>query len=52
MPFDELTVVNQNGEELTSWTDDDPKYQAEVLDVKVGCNITVAEVMIDWKKGE
>ena len=48
-PFDELVIVNRNGEELTSWIDDDPKYQAKVVDVKVGCNIVVAEVMIDLK---
>lgn len=46
--YDELTIVDRNGEERTMWVDDDPKYQAKVLDVKRGCDICHAEVTIDW----
>ena len=46
--YDELTIIDRNGKEQITWIDDDPKYQAKVLDVKRGCDICHAEVTIDW----
>ena len=31
--FDESVVIDVTGKPLTSWTDEDPKYYAEVVDI-------------------
>ena len=49
--YDEVIVVDRNGNELTSWQDDDPKYSAMVLDVKAKNHDTTVQIMIDYEKG-
>lgn len=47
--YDEITVVDRNGEELSAWIDNDPKYKAKVLNVYEYESAPWAiEVVIDW----
>lgn len=47
---DEVIVFDKDHRPLMSWTDDDPKYNAEVTYCTKGD--TCAIVQIDWTKGE
>ena len=52
--YEELIIVDKNGEEQDIFDKNDPRYNAKVIDVKRGCNICVAEVMVevmaDWEQ--
>ena len=46
--YDEAIVIDRNGNELTSWIEDDNKYQKEVLSVSLNKSGTLATIKIDY----
>ena len=50
--YDEVIVTDKNGEELVLWTENDPKYDKNVLSTQVVDNDTALKVVIDHEKDE
>lgn len=46
--YDETIVIDRNGNELTSWIENDNKYQKEVLSVSLNKSGTLATIKIDY----
>ena len=48
--YDESVVIDRNGNELLSWTENDSKYQRKVLSVSLNESGTLAIIKIDYLK--
>lgn len=50
--YDEVTVIDAEGKEMLTWTDNDQKYNANVLKVESVDGGTLAILYTDWRENE